>query len=110
MIARSSLRSCWTRARSCSSGGPGATRSCSARKRASEAGSRLALGAGYTVAGLGPLLMGLLIDLTGGYPAAIGVLLAAAELPGWSIIRISASDRPRSEFAPRAGEGRRGKV
>ena len=34
---------------------------------ASAATSGLALGVGYTVAGLGPLLMGVLIDITGGY-------------------------------------------
>src|SRR6185312_6719217 len=43
----------------------------------SAATSGLALGVGYTVAGLGPLVMGLLIDATGGYAAAIAVLLAA---------------------------------
>jgi len=59
---------------------------------ASTASSGLALGVGYTVAGLGPLLMGLLIDATGGYPAAIAVLLAAAVVQAFAIVRIG--DRP----------------
>lgn len=58
----------------------------------SAATSGLALGIGYTVAGLGPLAMGLLVDLTGGYPAAIAVLLAGAAVQGWAIGRIG--DRP----------------
>ena len=60
---------------------------------ASAATSGLALGVGYTVAGLGPLLMGVLIDLTGGYPAAIGVLLAAAAAQALAIPRLSAAPR-----------------
>lgn len=60
---------------------------------ASAATSGLALGVGYTVAGLGPLLMGLLIDATGGYGAAITVLLAAGALQAGAIWRIG--DRPR---------------
>ncbi len=59
---------------------------------ASAATSGLALGVGYTVAGLGPLVMGLLIDATGGYPAAIAVLLAAAAVQAFAIVRIG--DRP----------------
>lgn len=59
---------------------------------ASAATSGLALGVGYTVAGLGPLLMGLLIDAAGGYPAAITVLLAAAAVQAFAIVRIG--DRP----------------
>ena len=55
---------------------------------AGAATSGLALGVGYTVAGLGPLAMGLLVDLTGGYPAAIAVLLAGAAVQGWAIGRI----------------------
>jgi CP family cyanate transporter-like MFS transporter len=58
----------------------------------SAATSGLALGVGYTAAGLGPLAMGLLVDLTGGYPAAIAVLLAGAAVQGWAIGRIG--DRP----------------
>ena len=55
---------------------------------ASAATSGLALGVGYTVAGLGPLLMGVLIDVTGGFGAAIGVLLAAAATQAVAIARI----------------------
>ncbi|WP_163513103.1 MFS transporter [Fodinicola acaciae] len=55
---------------------------------ASAATSGFALGVGYTVAGLGPLLMGLLVDLTGGFPAAIAVLLAAAAVQAYAIVRI----------------------
>src|SRR5918992_5608658 len=43
---------------------------------ASAATSGMALGVGYTVAGTGPFLMGMLIDMTGGYAAAVAVLLA----------------------------------
>lgn len=60
---------------------------------ASAATSGLALGVGYLAAGLAPLLMGLLIDLTGGFRAAIGVLLVAAALQAFAIVRIG--DRPR---------------
>jgi CP family cyanate transporter-like MFS transporter len=60
----------------------------------SAATSGLALGVGYTVAGLGPLLMGLLIDLTGGYPAAIGVLLAGAAVQAGAIVRIGNDPAP----------------
>ncbi len=55
---------------------------------ASASTSGLALGVGYTVAGLAPLLMGLLVDATGGYRAAICVLLTAAALQAWAIIRL----------------------
>ena len=69
---------------------------------ASAATSGLALGVGYTVAGLGPLLMGLLIDATGGYGAAIALLLAAGAVQGFAIVRIG--DRPvtGSRAAPRS--------
>jgi MFS transporter, CP family, cyanate transporter len=59
----------------------------------SAATSGLALGVGYISAGIGPLLMGLLIDLTGGFPAAIAVLLVAGALQAFAIWRIG--DRPR---------------
>lgn len=59
----------------------------------SAATSGLALGVGYLCAGLGPLLMGVLIDVTGGFTAAISVLLAAAALQAWAIGRIG--DRRR---------------
>ena len=55
---------------------------------ASAATSGMALGVGYTVAGLGPLVMGLFIDVTGGYAAAIGVLLAGLVLQAGAILRI----------------------
>jgi MFS transporter, CP family, cyanate transporter len=55
---------------------------------ASAATSGLALGVGYTVAGLGPLLMGVLIDVTGGYAAAIGLLLAAAAVQALAVAGI----------------------
>lgn len=59
---------------------------------ASAATSGFALGVGYTAAGLAPLLMGVLIDLTGGYTAAAAVLLAAAAAQAFAITRIG--DRP----------------
>lgn len=37
----------------------------------------LALGVGYVVAGTAPLLMGVLLDRTGGYPVPLGLLLVA---------------------------------
>jgi CP family cyanate transporter-like MFS transporter len=55
---------------------------------ASAATSGMALGVGYTVAGTGPFLMGLLIDLTAGYAAAIGVLVAALAVQAIAIARI----------------------
>jgi CP family cyanate transporter-like MFS transporter len=55
---------------------------------ASAATSGMALGVGYTVAGTGPFLMGLLIDLTAGYAAAIGVLVVAAAVQAAAIVRI----------------------
>ncbi|MCW0216156.1 MAG: MFS transporter [Pseudonocardia sp.] len=58
----------------------------------SAATSGFALGVGYTTAGLGPLLMGVLIDLTGGYAAAIVILLLAGTVQGLAIRRIG--DRP----------------
>lgn len=59
-----------------------------------------ALGIGYVAAGIGPLVMGLLIDLTGGFPAAIGLLLFSAVLQAGAIWRIG--DRPRDGSAPPA--------
>jgi MFS transporter, CP family, cyanate transporter len=56
--------------------------------QASAATSGMALGVGYTVAGLGPLLMGLLVDLTHGYAAALAVLLVAAALQAGAALRI----------------------
>lgn len=54
----------------------------------SAATSGFAMGIGYLAAGLGPLLMGVLIDLTGGYVAAIVVLLVAGTVQGLAIWRI----------------------
>ncbi len=61
---------------------------------ASAATSGMALGVGYTVAGIGPFAMGVLIDLTAGYAAAIVVLLAAAAVQAAAIARIG--DAPRT--------------
>jgi CP family cyanate transporter-like MFS transporter len=55
---------------------------------ASAATSGLALGVGYTTAGLGPLLMGVLIDMTGGFTAAIALLLLAGLVQGGAILAI----------------------
>lgn len=41
------------------------------------AASGMALGCGYLLAGVAPLLMGLLLDVTGGYPVPLGLLLLA---------------------------------
>jgi MFS transporter, CP family, cyanate transporter len=60
---------------------------------ASAATSGLALGAGYTCAGLVPLLMGVLVDLTGGYAAALSVLLVAGAVQAGAVVAIG--DRPR---------------
>ncbi|MFP5023131.1 MFS transporter [Pseudonocardia phyllosphaerae] len=53
--------------------------------------SGFGLGVGYFAAGLGPLLMGLLVDL-GGFVPAILLLVAAAALQAGAILRIG--DRP----------------
>lgn len=60
---------------------------------ASAATSGMALGVGYTVAGIGPFVMGLLIDLTAGYAAAIGVLVLGAAVQATAIIRIGDAAR-----------------
>ncbi|MGE3288005.1 MAG: MFS transporter [Pseudonocardia sp.] len=54
---------------------------------ASAATSGLALGIGYTAAGVAPLVMGVLVDVSG-YPAAIAVLLLAAAVQAVAIWRI----------------------
>jgi CP family cyanate transporter-like MFS transporter len=59
---------------------------------ASAATSGLALGTGYVCAGLTPLLMGVLIDLTGGFPVAMAVLLVAGGVQAVGIGLIG--DRP----------------
>jgi CP family cyanate transporter-like MFS transporter len=66
----------------------------SADGAASAVTSGLAMGVGYTVAGLGPLAMGLLVD-AGGYPPAFGVLLAGAAAQGWAIRRLADPDASR---------------
>jgi CP family cyanate transporter-like MFS transporter len=60
---------------------------------ASAATSGMALGIGYTVAGIGPFVMGVLIDLTAGYAAAIVVLLAAVVVQATAIVRIGDATR-----------------
>jgi MFS transporter, CP family, cyanate transporter len=55
---------------------------------ASAATSGLAMGVGYSCAGVAPLLMGVLIDVTGGFAAAITLLLVAGCLQAWAITRI----------------------
>jgi CP family cyanate transporter-like MFS transporter len=50
--------------------------------------SGMALGVGYLTAGAAPLLMGVLLDLTGGYPVPLGLLLAAAAVQAVAIARI----------------------
>jgi CP family cyanate transporter-like MFS transporter len=67
---------------------------------ASAATSGLALGVGYTAAGLGPLLMGVLVDVTGGFVAPIGVLLVAAAVQAAAIWRIGDRPAPTADGAP----------
>ena len=55
---------------------------------ASAATSGLALGVGYSCAGIGPLVMGVLIDVTGGFTTSISLLLVAGCLQAWAIYRI----------------------
>jgi CP family cyanate transporter-like MFS transporter len=45
------------------------------------------------VAGIGPFVMGVLIDLTAGYAAAIVVLLAAVVVQATAIVRIGDATR-----------------
>ena len=54
----------------------------------SAATSGLALGVGYSSAGVGPLVMGVLIDVTGAFTTSISLLLAAGCLQAWAIYRI----------------------
>ena len=61
---------------------------------ASASVSGLALGVSYVAAGIVPLLMGLLIDVTGGYRAAIAVLVAGGMLQAGAIWRIGDEPRP----------------
>ncbi|WP_308257730.1 MFS transporter [Pseudonocardia lacus] len=55
--------------------------------------SGLVLGTGYVCAGLTPLLMGVLIDLTGGFTVALAVLLVFGALQAGAVVAIG--DRPR---------------
>ncbi|MDQ2706214.1 MAG: MFS transporter [Actinomycetota bacterium] len=55
---------------------------------AAGATSGVALGVGYFTAGLAPLLMGVLLDLTGGYPVPLAVLLAAGAAQAVALARI----------------------
>ncbi|MDT7680591.1 MAG: transporter, family, cyanate transporter [Pseudonocardiales bacterium] len=69
------------------------------------AASGLAMGFGYLAAGAAPLLMGVLLDLTGGYPVPLAVLLAAglAQAVVIALIRArSGAARDRSPGVPRA--------
>jgi CP family cyanate transporter-like MFS transporter len=68
---------------------------------ASAATSGLALGTGYVCAGLTPLLMGVLIDLTGGFAVALALLLVLGAVQGGAIIVIG--DRPGPRLSSRAG-------
>lgn len=58
----------------------------------SAAVSGFGLGIGYFCAGIGPLVMGVVIDAAG-FPPAIGLLLIGAVLQGVAVVRIG--DRPR---------------
>jgi hypothetical protein len=58
---------------------------------------RSAVAVACTGAGLGLLVMGLLVDLVGGYPPAIAVLLAAAAVQAFAIVRIT---RPGHRWHP----------
>ncbi len=61
---------------------------------ASAAVSGLALGVGYLSSATAPLLMGVLIDMTGGYRAAIAVLVVAGLVQAWATFRIGDGERP----------------
>lgn len=61
---------------------------------ASAATSGLALGVGYVAAATAPLVMGVLIDMTGGYPVALALLAAAGLLQAGAVWRIG--DGPRA--------------
>ncbi len=72
---------------------------------ASAATSGLALGVGYLAAAVAPLLMGVLIDVSGGYRAAIMVLVVAGLVQAWATFRIGDADRPSREGPSRARPG-----
>ncbi len=58
------------------------------------AASGLALGIGYLSAGVAPLLMGLLLDLTGGYPVPLALLLLVGGLQALAIALIRRRPAP----------------
>ena len=65
---------------------------------ASAAVSGLALGVGYLSSATAPLLMGVLIDMTGGYRAAIAVLVVAGLVQAWATFRIGNGERPATQW------------
>jgi CP family cyanate transporter-like MFS transporter len=67
------------------------------------------MGFGYLLAGSAPLVMGLLLDVTGGYPVPLAVLLVAGVAQGSAIALIQL----RNGVAPRpepAGQGSSGQT
>lgn len=58
--------------------------------------SGMAMGFGYLLAGVAPLLMGLLLDATGGYPLPLGVLLAAGATQATVVSLIGDGTRRRA--------------
>jgi CP family cyanate transporter-like MFS transporter len=74
---------------------------------ASAATSGMALGVGYTVAGIGPFLMGVLVDVTGGFAAAIAVLLGAIALQVTAVVAIGDAPRAIGEVSSRAATAER---
>ncbi|MDT5027416.1 MAG: transporter, family, cyanate transporter [Micromonosporaceae bacterium] len=66
--------------------------------------SGVALGVGYFTAGVVPLVMGVLLDLTGGYPVPLGLLLVAGVVQAVAIVLVG-NGRDRGRPAPGAGAG-----
>lgn len=60
----------------------------------------LALGVGYLMAGAAPLLMGLLLDLTGGYRVPFGVLALAGLTQALAILLIGDGPKPARPARP----------
>lgn len=73
----------------------------------SAARSGLAMGVGYTAAGLGPLLMGVLVDLTSRFGPAFAVLLVAAGLQAVAAAVLSRDPSPSTRDMA-TSRGRRG--
>lgn len=71
------------------------------------AASGLAMGFGYLLAGSAPLVMGLLLDVTGGYPVPLAVLLVAGVAQGGAIalIQLRNGVAPRPEPAAQGSSG-----